>query len=123
MLDCVTSCPCKATVWQEIFSVSFLLHVSVPAACHPALENALNVTCCTLWGLSFMFKFACSVRWSPLHIVLQDMRASKAAVAAEFNQAKMKVGNLEAALTRLKKEKEEQAVKNKARSLHLCLSS
>ena len=57
---------------------------------------------------------ACSVRWSALYIVLQDMRASKAAVAADFSQAKVKVGNLEAALTRLKKEKQDKAAQHKA---------
>ena len=42
------------------------------------------------------------------------MQASKSAVAADYNQAKVKVGNLEAAVTTLKKEKEDQAANHPA---------
>ena len=86
----------------------------MPVACCLALEDALGVSCCTLKHSSFASDFVCLVRWSPLHLVLQDMRSAKAAVAADFHQAKVKLGNLEAAVTTLKKEKEDQAAKHKA---------
>ena len=47
-------------------------------------------------------------------MVLQDMRSSKAAVAADLNKEKLRVRNLEAALATLKKEKEHKAAQHKA---------
>ena len=42
------------------------------------------------------------------------MRSSKAAVAADLNKARARVGNLETALTTMKKEKEDKAAQHKA---------